>query len=530
MIASYVYGIILICCFSSEFSFTVAFAFAPIQFQLRNGHCRDSGSGSGSVPARQFQLTNSRTFLRSSDSDSDSGVNEDSEIIASEANSDSDSDSDSDGGNGQDDKATKELAFFDEALIFVRAGSGGQGSSTFKKAKRGDREAKRGADGIPDGGNGGVGGNVIMVADYSLNTLAGLTLGWRPNSFGGSGASYKQADSQKAGSSDRIKSFRAMTGLDGSRRFHNGSNGEDVEIRVPPGTTVQEEVDVEDEEGNVIGQEMVETGVLTLENPTLIVAQGGKGGDGSAMIRKAAAAGKKRRRSPPQRGQRKKLKLVLKIVADVALVGVPNAGKSTFLASVTRAKPKIADYPFTTVIPNLGVWVPTESDYSKATASRGITGGAGSAGLVLCDVPGLVAGAAEGVGLGHAFLRHVERCHVILHLVDPTSTDPLGDFKMLNQELARYGSGQLANMPQVVVVNKVDAFEFDEYSEEEEIELSRDELKDGLVDTMQHSRLMWMSAKEKEGVEDLMGRMAKFVMSVKQKKADEAALTYQQDS
>ena len=142
----------------------------------------------------------------------------------------------------------------------------------------------------------------------------------------------------------------------------------------------------------------------------------------------------------------------------------------------------------------------------------------------------MVAGAAEGVGLGHAFLRHVERCHVILHRVDHTSTDPLGDFKMLNQELARYGSGQLANMPQVVVVNKVDAFEFDEYSEEEEIELSRDELKDGLVDTMQHSRLMWMSAKEKEGVEDLMGRMAKFVMSVKQKKADEAALTYQQDS
>eukprot|EP01083_Nonionella_stella_P122448 368393_1 len=146
-----------------------------------------------------------------------------------------------------------------------------------------------------------------MVADYSLNTLAGLTLGWRPNSFGGSGASYKQADSQKAGSSDRIKSFRAMTGFDGSRRFHNGSNGEDVEIRVPPGTTVQEEVEIEDEEGNVIGQEMVEIGVLTLENPTLIVAQGGKGGDGSGMIRKAAAAGKKRRRSPPQRGQRKKL-------------------------------------------------------------------------------------------------------------------------------------------------------------------------------------------------------------------------------
>lgn len=146
-----------------------------------------------------------------------------------------------------------------------------------------------------------------------------------------------------------------------------------------------------------------------------------------------------------------------------------------------------------------------------------------------------MAGAAEGVGLGHAFLRHVERCHVILHLVDATAIDPLGDFKMLNQELARYGSGQLANMPQVVVVNKVDAFgEQEYYSEEKEemtmnLKLSRDELKDGLVDTMQHSRLMWMSAKEKEGVEDLMGRMAKFVMSVKQKKADEAALTYQQE-
>jgi len=383
---SYVVGIILIGCYDSEYAFTVAFALVPIQFQLRHlaqQSVRTSSSTSHYATYR-YRHHHHRTS-RSLALDLGEGVSQ------HEVNNESESESDSVNGLDQDNKATKELAFFDEAFIFVRAGSGGQGSSTFKKAKRGDREAKRGdreskrgADGIPDGGNGGVGGNVIMVADYSLNTLAGLTLGWRPNSFGGSGASYKQADSQKAGSSDRIKSFKAMTGFDGSRRFHNGSNGEDVEIRVPPGTTVQEEVEFEDEEGNVIGHEMVDIRVLTLENPTLVVAQGGKGGDGSGMIRKATAAGKKLRRSPPQRGERKKLKLVLKIVADVALVGVPNAGKSTFLASVTRAKPKIANYPFTTVIPNLGVWVPTESDYASATASKGITAGAGSAGLVLC--------------------------------------------------------------------------------------------------------------------------------------------------
>lgn len=136
---------------------------------------------------------------------------------------------------------------------------------------------------------------------------------------------------------------------------------------------------------------------------------------------------------------------------------------------------------------------------------------------ILQDIPGLVAGAAEGVGLGHAFLRHVERCHVILHLVDASASDPLEDFNMLNEELARYGTGELANMPQVVVVNKVDVFE-DHFQEEKEIKLSREELRNALDESMQHSRLMWMSAKEKEGVEDLMGRMAKFVRSVKQNK------------
>jgi GTP-binding protein len=143
--------------------------------------------------------------------------------------------------------------------------------------------------------------------------------------------------------------------------------------------------------------------------------------------------------------------------------------------------------------------------------------------MIAQDVPGLVAGAAKGVGLGHAFLRHVERCHVILHLVDATSIDAVADFAMLNRELAQYGTGQLANMPQVVVVNKVDAYEEGKEENSEEglkMKLSREELKRQLEEEMQHSRLMWVSAKEKEGVNELMGRMAKYVGSVQQTKAD----------
>jgi|AntRauTorckE5430_2_1112549.scaffolds.fasta_scaffold06627_2 GTP-binding protein len=145
--------------------------------------------------------------------------------------------------------------------------------------------------------------------------------------------------------------------------------------------------------------------------------------------------------------------------------------------------------------------------------------------ILIQDVPGLVAGAAKGVGLGHAFLRHVERCHVILHLVDATSIDAAADFAMLNRELAQYGTGQLANMPQVVVVNKVDAFEEGREDESEqglEMKVSRQQLKKELEEVMQHSRLMWVSAKEKDGVDELMGRMAKFVHNVKDTKAQAA--------
>ncbi|MBV5332281.1 50S ribosome-binding GTPase, partial [bacterium] len=173
-------------------------------------------------------------------------------------------------------------------------------------------------------------------------------------------------------------------------------------------------------------------------------------------------------RMPPRPGERLRLKLTLKVVADVALVAVPNAGKSTLLAKVTRAKPKIADYPFTTVVPNLGVWVPPyySRDNGDDDGDDETTDSNNGKSLVICDVPGLIAGASEGVGLGHAFLRHVERCHVILHLLDATSASVLDEYAMINRELLNYGTGKLATMPQVVVVNKLDsAFGNDNASE-----------------------------------------------------------------
>jgi len=402
---------------------------------------------------------------------------------------------------------TNEYSFFDEATIYVRAGSGGQGSSTYLKGVGGQ-------DGPPDGGNGGRGGDVSVVLDDSLNTLAGLTYAWRPNSFGGSGASYKSRDNFV-----RPKSFRAENGCDGARQFKSGRYGKAVTIRVPEGTVVQEIIETKNGDEKVVSVTHREVGSLSLDQPKLIVALGGEGGEGSSVTGKAGGRGVRRPRMPPEGGERKKLKLTLKIVADVALVGVPNAGKSTFLAAVTRAKPKIANYPFTTLIPNLGVWIPPEySDKNEnSEASRKWISGAGSKGLVLCDVPGLVAGAAKGVGLGHAFLRHVERCHMILHLVDATSNNPVEDFQMLNREIVKYGTGQLAKMPQVVVINKIDAFEGNGEDWEEGLKLryTKKELEEKIIESMPHSRLMWMSAKEKDGVDDLMLRMLSFVNKVK---------------
>jgi len=405
-----------------------------------------------------------------------------------------------------------EYSFFDEASIYVRAGSGGQGSSTFKKGVKGQNTQ-------PDGGTGGKGGNVVIIADASLNTLAGF-VNTKNNRF--------------------LQSFRAENGQDGDRQFRNGRFGTDIIIRVAPGTLVEEEI-IENEGEEDEFTYVNELGTVVLpstdddfdwkfeDTVELLVAQGGDGGEGSSASQSKGSRGVRRARASPVGGERKRLKLTLKIVADVALVGVPNAGKSTFLASVTRAKPKIANYPFTTVIPNLGVWIPSKNndDYDKDEFYKDSKGktqisndASGSAGLVLCDVPGLIAGAADGIGLGHAFLRHVERCHVILHLVDATSSDPVGDFNMVNREILRYGSGKLGQMPQVIVVNKIDTWEEEELQDDEYYDkatrYSKETLEEKLLEAMPHTRLMWMSAREKDGVDELMTRMSTFVKKVKE--------------
>lgn len=382
----------------------------------------------------------------------------------------------------KDSTSENEYSFFDEASIFVRAGSGGQGASTYKKAKKSQ-------DGIPDGGSGGTGGEIIFQVDPSLNTLA---------SFAG-----------------RLQSFRAENGGDGGRMYDNGRGGENCVVRVPPGTVVN--IEEEKTKSFDLGNDScdsLEIGTLTLDSPTLIVAKGGKGGEGTGALK-----GKKKgeTRKGPQGGERNRVKLTLKLIADVAVCGVPNAGKSTFLAAVTRAEPKIADYPFTTVVPNIGVWIPdTTTSSSKSNEDFNERGGdkaAGSTGVVLCDVPGLIAGAADGVGLGHAFLRHVERCRVILHLLDSTSEDPEGDFTMVNDEIRRYGNGSLAKMPQVVVVNKIDAWEA---MGPEEFTRRKAELETKLIESMGHTRLLWVSAKERKNVDELMLRMSAYVSKIKE--------------
>lgn len=435
--------------------------------------------------------------------------------------------------NSPQAQAADDFSFFDEASIYVRAGSGGQGSSTYKKAKKG-------ANGIPDGGSGGLGGNVVLVLDPSLNTLAGLSRrALRPNAFGGGGAAAsskrlghggKQGGTTGATSSEdgdeeqksntnfvvreRLLSFRAEDGKPGGRMYDNGRGGEDCEVRVPPGTVVSVEVPKEqtDDDADVTTDsppDAVEIGTVSYENPSLVVAKGGAGGEGTATLK-----GKKKgaTRRGPEGGERRRLRLTLNIVADIALVGKPNAGKSTFLAAVTRAKPRIADYPFTTVVPNLGTWIPGE--YKNNNNSEREDRAAGSTGLVLCDVPGLIAGASEGVGLGHAFLRHIERCRVILHLVDATAEDPVGDLNMVNDEIERYGTGSLSKKNQVVIVNKIDtAWEgLDEkVREEKKLELAKN-----LKAAMGHTRLMWVSAKERDGVDELMTRMASYVGKIKE--------------
>ncbi len=280
--------------------------------------------------------------------------------------------------------------FFDEAKIYVKGGDGGNGCVSF-------RREKYVPFGGPNGGNGGKGGDVYLVVDPHLNTLINFK---------------------------KRSHFKAQRGGHGRGKNQTGKRGEDLTIAVPPGTVAY------DADTGQLLADLVQPGQRAL------VARGGRGGRGNAAF--ATPTNQAPRLSEKgEPGQERWLRLELKLIADVGIVGVPNAGKSTLLAAVSAARPKIADYPFTTLEPNLGVVTMDDRDF------------------VLADIPGLIEGAHAGAGLGHQFLRHVERTRLLIHLLDGASADPLADFEKINEELALFNP-QLARKPQVVVLNKMD--------------------------------------------------------------------------
>ncbi len=287
------------------------------------------------------------------------------------------------------------MKFLDQAKIYIRSGDGGAGSISFRREKYIEF-------GGPDGGDGGKGGDVIAVCVDGLNTL----IDYR----------YQQH-------------FKGKTGMHGMGKNRAGGKGSDAVLKLPVGTQIFEED----------GEEPIAD--LTHVGQEVRLARGGNGGFGNAYF-KTSTNQAPRRANPGQEGEERTLWLRLKLIADAGLVGLPNAGKSTFLATVSAAKPKIADYPFTTLHPQLGV--------------VGVDGRE----FVLADIPGLIEGAHEGLGLGDRFLGHVERCRVILHLIDASVEHAGKAYKLIRKELEAYGGG-LAEKPEIVALSKVDVVDAD---------------------------------------------------------------------
>ena len=284
--------------------------------------------------------------------------------------------------------------FADSAKIIIKSGKGGNGHVSF-------RREKYVPNGGPDGGDGGHGGNLIFQVDEGLNTL---------------------------GDFRHKRKYAAENGEDGKKRNCHGKNGEDLVVKVPAGTIVRDA-----ESGKVIAD-------MSGDNKRQIVLKGGRGGLGNQNFATATMQAPKYAQ-PGQPGIELEVRLELKVIADVGLVGFPNVGKSTLLARVTNARPKIANYHFTTLNPNLGV-VDLE----------------GTGGFVIADIPGLIEGASQGVGLGHEFLRHIERTKAIIHIVDAASVegrDPIADIYAINQELKDFNP-ELLKKPQVIAANKID--------------------------------------------------------------------------
>jgi len=319
------------------------------------------------------------------------------------------------------------MKFLDLAKVYIRSGGGGGGCVSFRREKYIEY-------GGPDGGDGGKGGTVLAVAVEGLNTLIDFR--------------YQQH-------------FFAKSGQPGMGKQRTGKDGADIILRVPVGTEIL------DEDQETVIADLANVG------DTVELARGGNGGFGNLHF-KSSTNQAPRRANPGQEGVERTLWLRLKLIADVGLLGMPNAGKSTFLAATSNARPKIADYPFTTLHPNLGVV------------------GVDNVEFVIADIPGLIAGAHEGRGIGDRFLGHVERCSVLLHLVDGTSQTVAEDYQTIITELEAYG-GHLADKPRITVLNKIDALDDDERA------AAQDALEQAVGD-----RVMVMSGVSREGTTEVL--------------------------
>ncbi len=283
------------------------------------------------------------------------------------------------------------MKFLDQAKIFIRSGNGGPGSVSFR------REANVPYGG-PDGGDGGRGGDIVAKCVNGLNTLIDFR--------------YQQH-------------FKAESGRPGAGRDKSGLSGKQIILRLPVGTQI-----LSDDQTTILAD-------LTRVGQEIILAKGGEGGHGNAFF-KSSTNQAPRKSQPGVSGLEMWVWLRLKLIADAGLVGLPNAGKSTFLSVVSAAKPKIADYPFTTLHPNLGVVAIDGKEF------------------VMADIPGLIEGAHEGAGIGHRFLGHVERCRVLLHLIDATHTDPIASWRTIRTELSAYDDG-LARKPEIIALSKCES-------------------------------------------------------------------------
>ncbi len=326
------------------------------------------------------------------------------------------------------------MKFLDQAKVYVKAGNGGAGAVSFRREKFVEF-------GGPDGGDGAKGGDVIIEAVDGLNTL----IDYR----------YQQH-------------FTAKIGGHGMGRNRSGAGGDDVLMRVPVGTQVFEE------DGETMLADFTHLG------QRVVIAKGGNGGFGNAHF-KSSTNRAPRRANPGLDGEERIIWLRLKLIADAGIVGQPNAGKSTFLAATSAAKPKIADYPFTTLHPQLGVVRIDQREF------------------VLADIPGLLEGAHEGVGIGDRFLGHIERCRMLLHLVDGTLEDPATAYKTVRRELKAYGNG-LAEKPEVVALNKIDALDPDTLAER----------KAALQKAARRAPIL-ISAVSGAGVKDVLRRLVKAI-------------------